>query len=81
MGLKIFDGIKFDHTVTKKPLLSKNITPEMYKEKSYDPENLLNSEFVISGRYDSFPIPPITSFALENLLYAQSFGIFDYDTG
>ncbi len=61
--------------------MSKNITPDTYREKDYDPENLLNSEFIISGKYRSFLLPPITSFAFENLFYVQSFGIFDYDKG
>ena len=62
----------------KNRLLSKNLTKKDYENPVYNKENLMNSKFVISGSADSFQIPPITDFAVQNLFHVESFMIFHY---
>lgn len=63
----MFKDIHFTHAATTRPLSSKNISPDTYKNDKYDPENLSNSDFFILGSTDAFLRPPITDFAKENL--------------
>ena len=81
----MFDNITFIKTRTTMPLTSRMVSEQTYKKPNFSGketrENLENSEFVISGGIDSFRLPPITVFAVNNLFYAQSFGIFHYEKG
>lgn len=53
----MFDGIKFTHKETQRPIVSRSISPEVYKEDKYSSENLANSEFYIYGGIDAFLRP------------------------
>lgn len=74
----MFEKIPFTNIVAKNRLLSKNLTKKDYENPVYNKENLMNSKFVISGSADSFQIPPITDFAVQNLFHVESFMIFHY---
>lgn len=77
----MFEGISFLHTEAKTPITSRQISDETYNSGKYDPENLRNSEFYITGCVDGFRQPPITPFAKENLYHLQAFSIFRYGKG
>ena len=81
----MFDNITFTKSRTTMPLTSRMVSEETYKKPDFTGkevrENLSNSEFVISGGVDTFRLPPITEFAMNNLFYAQSFSIFHYEKG
>ena len=62
----MFEKIPFTNIVAKNRLLSKNLTKKDYENPVYNKENLMNSKFVISGSADSFQMPPITDFAVQN---------------
>lgn len=74
----MFEKIPFTNIVAKNRLLSKNLTKKDYENPVYNKENLMNSKFVISGSADSFQMPPITDFAVQNLFHVESFMIFHY---
>ena len=77
----MFDGIKFTHKETQRPIVSRSISPEVYKEDKYSSENLANSEFYIYGGIDAFLRPEITDYAKQKLYYMQAFDIFSYGKG
>ena len=62
----MFEKIPFHTIVASERLLSRNVTKEDLENPVYNKENLLNSKFIISGSADSFSLPPITEFALQN---------------
>ena len=43
------------------------------------PANLKNADFLISGRIETFPRPPITDFTVKNLFHMEAFSIFHCD--
>ena len=74
----MFEKIPFHTIVAKERLLSRNVTKQDLENPVYNKENLMNSKFVISGSADSFQLPPVTNFALQNLFHMESFMIFHY---
>lgn len=74
----MFDKINLTCTTSKVPLTSKNLSEQALNNPKYNPENLINSEFYITGSVDSFSNPPITDLAYKNLYHMQSFNIFHY---
>ncbi len=77
----MFEGISFLHTETDRPITSRQVSDATLKSGKYDPENLANSEFYITGSADAFRPVPITDYAKENLFYMQAFTIFHYGKG
>lgn len=77
----MFDGIVFTHTVAEKPLISRAISPQEMLKPVYDRENLMNSEFYITGSANSFVRPPLSERAQSRLSYLQAFTIFSYGRG
>ncbi len=77
----MFDNISFTHISTDKPLTSRQVSQETYRKGQYDPENLSNSEFYITGSVDAFRQVPITVFAKESLYHMQAFNVFHYGAG
>ena len=77
----MFDGIVLTHTVAEKPLVSCAIAPQEVIKPVYDRENLMNSEFHITGSADSFVRPPLSERAQSRLSYLQAFTIFSYGAG
>lgn len=77
----MFEGIPFTHSETTIPLTSRQVTEETLRSGHYDPDNILNAEFRISGICDAFLRPPISDFAKEHLFHMQAFNIFDYGKG
>ena len=77
----MFEGISFLNIKTDRPITSRQVTEEALKSGKYDSENLRNSDFSIYGSAESFPAIPISDFAKSNLLYMQSFTIFNYKKG
>lgn len=77
----MFEGISFLHTEAAHPITSRQVSDATLKSGKYDPENLANSEFYITGSADTFRSVPITDFAKENLFYMQAFTIFHYGKG
>ncbi len=74
----MFEQISFTHIETERPLTSLQVSPQTLQTGKYDAENLVNSQFYITGSVDVFARPPITAFAQENLFHLQSFDIFHY---
>lgn len=77
----MFEGISFVHTETIRPLTPRQVNDEALRSGKYDPENLVNSDFLIEGTADAFRLPPMTQNARENLFHAQAFTIFHYKKG
>lgn len=77
----MFEGVQFTHTEAPQVLTSSQVTIDTLHSEKFDPDNLLNSEFSISGSVDTFTCPPIIDFALKRLFHLQSFGIFHYKKG
>ena len=72
----MFDGIVLTHTVAEKPLVSRAIAPQEVIKPVYDRENLMNSEFHITGSADSFVRPPLSERAQSRLSYLQALPFF-----
>ena len=51
---------------------------EEFASQKLSQENLINSDFYITGSVDLFKSPPITNYALSHLYHLQTFNIFHY---
>lgn len=77
----MFERINFTKRETRTFLTSYSITEEDLNDKLYNRDNLLNSNFSIIGSVDSFKMPPVSDFALNNLYHMEAFNIFHYGSG
>ncbi len=74
----MFQNINFTKWIGPNRLSKNNVTEKYLSANIKNKENLLHSNFIISGSADHFPLPPITEFAAKNLFHMESFTLFHY---
>lgn len=74
----MFDNIPLTSYTAPERLSPRQLTEDVFDEKKYERDNLLNSNYSIIGSVDTITLPPITEYAKMHLNHLHAFNVFHY---